>query len=86
MTSSTPSAGAVTVAFSSNGNGGSPITGYTALCVSTDGGVTGSRTGTASPITVINLTANKSYHCRVRATNAVGTGPYGSYGAQVLVP
>ena len=50
--------------------------------MSTDGGVAGTRTGTASPIQVTNLTGGKNYHCRVRATNAIGTGPYSAYGAR----
>ena len=32
-----------------------------------------------------SLTGGKNYHCRVRATNAVGTGAYSAYGATVLV-
>ena len=71
----------MTVVFTPNGNGGSPITSYSVSCVSTNGGVAGTRTGTASPIKVINLSGSKSYRCRVRATNAVGTGPYSAYGA-----
>jgi hypothetical protein len=30
------------------------------------------------PITVISLSGSKHYHCRVKATNAIGAGPYGS--------
>ena len=87
MTGSTPSAGAVNVAFTPPAsNGGSPITSYTAQCVSTNGGVSATKTGAASPQKVIGLTAGKNYHCRVRATNAVGAGPYSPYGATVLVP
>ena len=67
-------------------DGGSPITGYTAPASRTDGGVTGTKSGAASPLLVTGLTSGKNYHCRVRATNAVGTGPYGAYGATVLVP
>ena len=54
--------------------------------MSTDGGVTKSKTGRPAPLQVTNLTSGKNYHCRVRATNAVGTGPYSAYGATVLVP
>jgi hypothetical protein len=86
VTSSTPSAGAVTVAFSPSGDGGSPITGYTAVCASTDGGTARSATGTTSPIKVINLTGSKNYRCRVSATNAVGTGSYSAYGTTVTLP
>ena len=82
---STPLEGAVRVAFTPGSDGGSAITGFTAKCVSTNGGVTKTKTGTASPITVINLTGDKNYHCRVRARNAVGTGPYGPFGSIVRV-
>ena len=86
VTGSTPSAGAVSVAFTPGANGGSPITGFTAECVSTDGGATGSVSGAASPLSVGSLSPGKSYHCRVRATNAVGTSAYSAFGATVLVP
>ena len=66
-------------------DGGSPITGYTAQCVSTDGGVAETKTGAASPLVVTGLTSGKHYHCRVRATNAIGTGAYSAYGTTVLV-
>ena len=55
-------------------NGDSPITGYTAECVSADDGVTEVRTGISSPLQVTNLSAGNNYRCRVQATNAVGTG------------
>ena len=74
VTSSTPSAGAVTVAFSPPASdGGSPITSYNAQCVSTDGGVNKDQ-DRARPARskVTGLTGGKNYHCRVRATNAVG--------------
>jgi uncharacterized repeat protein (TIGR01451 family) len=86
VTNTTPSAKAATVAFSPNGDGGSPITGYTAQCVSTDGGVKKTASGASSPLTVTNLTGNAHYHCRVKATNAIGTSPYSAFGATVLVP
>ena len=41
---------------------------------STNGGVARSVTAAASPITVTGLTIGRTYACRVRATNAVGTG------------
>ena len=87
VTGSTPSAGAVSVAFSPPASdGGSPVTSYTAQCVSTNGGTTGTTTGATSPIQVTGLSAGKSYRCRVRATNAVGAGAFSAYGATVAVP
>ena len=86
MTGSTPSGGAVSVSFTPpTSDGGSPITGYIATCASTDGGATKSKSGAASPLLVTGLTNGNHYHCRVRASNAVGTGPYSAYGATVLV-
>ena len=85
VTGSTPGSGSVTVSFTPGSDGGSPVTSFTAQCVSTDGGATRTTNGSASPITVSPLTTGKNYHCRVRATNAIGTGPYSAYGTTVLV-
>ncbi len=74
------------MAFTANGTGGSPITSYLALCVHTTNGTYKTMSGTASPLQVTGLTSGESYRCRVRATNAVGNGPYGPYGATVLAP
>ncbi len=64
-----------TVSFSAPAsNGGAVITGYTATCVSGDGGTTGSSVGGASPITVSGLTNGKTYTCSVTASNGVGAG------------
>ncbi len=57
-----------TLSFKSTTNGGSPITGYQAVC----GNVKAS--ALTSPLTVRGLTNGKSYHCSVTATNKVGTG------------
>lgn len=51
--------------------GGGPITSYTAT--STPGCLTG--TGASSPITVSGLTTGTAYTIKVKATNAIGTGP-----------
>ena len=53
---------------------GNPVTGYTATCASTNGGVTGTNSGATSPITVTGLTNAKTYTCSVTATNIIGTG------------
>lgn len=57
-----------TVPFTANGNGGSPITGFTAT--STPGGFTGS--GASSPVVVSGLTNGTAYTFTVHATNAIG--------------
>ena len=86
VTGSSPQASAVSVAFAPGADGGSPITSYLARCESTDGGTTKSTVGTTSPITVTGLSRGMSYHCRARATNAVGSSPYSGYGPTVTVP
>jgi hypothetical protein len=53
-------------------NGGDAITGYTATCVSSDGGVTGSVSGASPPLDVIELSGGKTYTCTVVATNSHG--------------
>ena len=69
--------GQIRVTFTLGGSNGSAITSQVASCVSTNGGV--ARTAThsgagAAPITVVGLTAGKSYACTVRAVNARGAG------------
>jgi PKD repeat protein len=56
-------------------DGGSPITGHTARCASSNGGITRQAQGAASPVNVPSLSPGKTYTCTVRATNAIGTGP-----------
>lgn len=86
VTGSTPSIGAVSVEFTPGADGGSPVTGFTAQCVGTDGGATGTATGASSPVSVTGLGAGKSYHCQVKATNDVGSSPYSEFGDTVVVP
>ena len=62
----------ISVAFVAPANGGSTITGYTAACTSSDGGVSGNHAGGTSPIVVTGLTNAKTYTCTVFATNAEG--------------
>ncbi len=65
--------------------GGSAITGYTATCTSSNGGTSGSLTGSASPLTVTGLTNGKTYTCTVLATNSFGNSP-SSTASSTFVP
>ena len=67
-------------------DGGSPTTGYTARCASSNGGVTRQAQGPASPVNVPSLSRGKTYTCTVRATNIVGTGPASSPSSPFRVP
>ena len=71
----TTAAGNITVSFTAPADGGSAITGYTASCTSGNGGLSGSNTGTDSPIVVGPLTVGKTYTCTVVAANGVGDSP-----------
>jgi hypothetical protein len=66
--------GEIMVSFTPGAHNGSPITSFTATCVSSNGGVVGSKSGAASPLTVTGLTATRTYTCTVKGTNARGTG------------
>src|SRR4029078_4317890 len=63
----------ISVAFVAPVSGGSAITGYTANCTSSNGGVSGSISGKPSPVIALALTNGKTYTCTVHATNAVGS-------------
>lgn len=72
-----PNPGRLRVAYTPNGSNGSPLIGFTAGCVSSNGGATGTKTVTdpaQRAVTVTGLTVGKTYTCPVRATNARGTG------------
>jgi titin len=62
----------VSIAFPAPANNGDPITGYTATCASTNGGLTGTASGSSSPLVVSSLTNAKTYSCTVRAANTMG--------------
>lgn len=67
----TRTSASISVPFTANYNGGSPITGYT--ITSTPGNYT--FTGTGSPITATGMTLGTSYTFTVRATNVYGDSP-----------
>ncbi len=46
---------------------------FTGTCVSTNGGVTASSTGTSSPLRVTGVTAGKTYTCTVTGTDGSGS-------------
>jgi hypothetical protein len=80
-----PAVAAVEVRFNVvEASGGQQVTGYRALCTSSDGGVSGTNCGSGSPITVSSLSA-KTYRCRVTATNTYGTGPPSALSKPVVV-
>ena len=65
----------ITVTFTPPPDNGTPITGYTATCVSSNGGAPAAQSGGASPITVNGVSNGRTYTCTVTATSSVGTGP-----------
>ncbi|MGO9873049.1 MAG: fibronectin type III domain-containing protein [Acidimicrobiia bacterium] len=71
--------GSLVVRFSAASGNGSPILGYTAVCVSHNGGTTRSAAtgGNVGSIVVTGVTLNKTYTCSVAATNRRGSGPAG---------
>jgi hypothetical protein len=72
ITSIKAGSGSATIHFSAPDNtGGSPIASYTATCTAT-GQTTRSATGSASPLTVRNLTGGVVYQCSLTATNGGG--------------
>jgi hypothetical protein len=86
LTSATPGFHTIQVAYTPpSSNGGSSITTYKATCTSSDGGVTRSISGLASPLVVASLSANRTYTCTVVAKNAVGTSTASAASSAVFV-
>ena len=69
-----PDDGSIAVSFTEPADGGSSIDGYTADCVSRDGGTEGTASDVASPVVVSELDNGFAYTCTVTATNDVGDG------------
>jgi hypothetical protein len=75
--------GSLKVSFTAPVNNGATISSYTASCTSRNGGTAKSKAGKSSPITVVGLSATKTYTCAVSATNSRGTGPASTKSAAV---
>jgi hypothetical protein len=65
--------GVLWVSFVAGADNGSPITSYSVVCTSANGGVTGGATGTTSPIAITHASTALTYVCTVSATNGDGT-------------
>jgi hypothetical protein len=72
----------VNVAYTTNSNGGAPITSVTAI--SNPGNITA--TGNSSPILVTGLGGNTTYTFQVYATNVMGNSSYSSASNSVTTP
>jgi alpha-tubulin suppressor-like RCC1 family protein len=66
--------GSVTLSFNPSSAAGLVTFAYATSCTSSNGGASGTKAGSASPITISGLTNGKSYTCTVAAVNAAGTG------------
>jgi hypothetical protein len=72
ITSIKAGSGSATIDFTAHSNtGGSPITSFTASCTAT-GQTTRTAIGSASPLTIRNLTGGVVYQCSLTATNGAG--------------
>ncbi|MFM8236229.1 MAG: fibronectin type III domain-containing protein [Actinomycetota bacterium] len=83
--STTTATGPLSVVFAAPANGGSAITGYGVSCTSADGGISRTGSGAASPIAISGATTAKTYTCKVRATNVIGTGAFSTASPPVVV-
>jgi titin len=75
-----------TVAFTPGFDGGTPVTLFTAICTSSNGGITRTNSNTVSPIVVTNTTNGRTYTCKVTATNSLGIGPESAASNAILQP
>jgi hypothetical protein len=83
--STTAATGPLSVSFTPGADNGGTTISFTATCTSSNGGVGGSNSGSASPVTVTGLTTAKSYTCTVTGTNVRGVGLLSSPSQVVVV-
>jgi hypothetical protein len=57
-------------------SGGAHVTGYLAVCSSTDGGRHNRQQNSVTPVVVNNLTPGKTYTCQVASRNPAGFGAF----------
>ena len=76
ITSATGGSRSVTVVFKHPNVGPPLVISYEVDCTSSNGGVSGSQSADASPIRVRNLSAAKTYTCRVRVRNGAGVSSF----------
>ena len=81
----TATTGSLSVSFTAAANNGATITSYLASCVSSNGGVSRTKTGAASPLVVSALSPGKTYACTVKATNSRGAGLASTASLPVIV-
>jgi hypothetical protein len=66
-------------------SGGAHVTGYLAVCTSSDGGRRNRQQNSIAPVTVNHLTAGKTYTCEVASRNPAGFGAF-SVASNAVVP
>jgi hypothetical protein len=66
--------GQLRVTFTASANNGAAVSSFTATCVSSNGGITRTKAGAASPLVVTALTSGRTYTCTVKGTNSRGAG------------
>jgi len=76
---------ALRVSFTPPAGDGAPIDGYAATCRSSNGGKTRTAWGRTRQLTVVGLTAGKTYSCTVVAANRRGASRASSPSARVKV-
>jgi hypothetical protein len=76
--------GRLKVTFSAPINNGAKVTSFTAICTSTNGGMTAQAAATKNPIAIKGATVGKTYTCVVLAKNSRGVGPRSLPSANVV--
>ncbi len=76
ITSATGGVRSVTVAFKHAAVGPPLVISYEVTCTSSNGGVSGTQSADTSPIRVRNLSAAKTYTCRVQVRNGAGVSSF----------